>query len=227
MKLVLKGSDDTPYEPGRDFSVMITFDDDVTAKKADEVLGMFEQNLREEQGRLFHQWWNTDVLAFTSMGELAALEAAMADMIIVAIHDAQELPEMVAVWMKRFLERRKDRPGALVAILASGPEMPDASQGVLSQLRQAAALGHLDYFATRVNADWDKAGRDKAGRIEAGRTEAGRIEAGRIEAGRDEGMTRVASEAAAQFLMAGKSGAKHKLPQAEKAPAETCGTWKP
>jgi hypothetical protein len=207
MKLVLKGSNDPPCESGKDFSVMISFDDDVTAKRADEVLGMFEQNLKEEQGRLLHQWWNIDVLAFTSMGELAALEAAMADMIIVAIHDGQELPETVAIWMKRFLERRRDRPGALVAILASDPEMPDLSQGVLSQLKQAAALGHMDFFATRVNSGGHKAGGN--------------------EAGRDEGMTRVASEAAAQFVMACKSGAKHKSPHAARAPAETSGTWKP
>jgi hypothetical protein len=212
MKLVLKGTDNPPYESGQDFSVMISFDDDVTAKRADEILGMFEQNLRDEQGRLFHQWWNVDVLAFTSMGELAALEAAMADMIIIAIHDGQELPETVADWLKRFLERRKGRPGALVAILASDPQMPDLSQGVLAQLQQAAASGHMDFFATRVNADWDKAGKG---------------EARRIEAGRDEGMTRVASEAAEQFVLACKSGAKHKSPPAGKAPAEMWGVWKP
>jgi len=92
-----------------------------------------------------------------------------------------------------------------VAILASDPEMPDLSQGVLSQLKQAAALGRMDFFATRVNSGGYKAGGHKAGR--------------------DEGMTRVASEAAAQFVMACKSGAKHKSPHAARAPAETSGTW--
>jgi hypothetical protein len=181
MKLVLKGSDESPCESGKDLSVMIAFDDDVTARRADELLGQFEQSLKDEQGRLFHQWWNVDVLAFTSMVELAALEAAMADMVIVAIHDGQELPETVAVWLKRFLERRKDRPGAMVAILASEDQTADLSQGVLAQLQQAAALGHMDFFATRVNADWDK---------------AGGYQAGGHEADGDEGMTRVASKAA-------------------------------
>jgi len=205
MKLELKGPDNAPFEPGKDFSVMVAFDDDVTARRADDVLGLLEQNLKEEEGRLFHQWWNIDVLAFTSMGELAALEAAMADMIIIAIHDGQELPKTVAIWMKRFLDRRKDRPGALMAMLDSDPNKLDITQGVLPQLKQAAALGRMSFFATRVGSGGDKMGMGRAGG--------------------DDGMTRVACEAATQFVMASKSRARHKHPRAANVLAETCGAW--
>ena len=193
MNLVLKGADDPPFELGKDFGVMVSFDDDVTAKKANEVLVLLEQYLKNQQGRLFHQWWNIDVLAFTSMGELAALEAAMADMIIIAIHDGQQLPEAVATWMRRFLDRRDDRPGALMALLDSDPNRMDLSQGLLSQLRQAAELGHLDFFAARVSA------------------------------GRNEGASRVAIEAAAQFVLACKSRAQRTASRSPNAPQETIG----
>jgi hypothetical protein len=206
MKLVLKGPDEKPIEPGRDFSVMVSFDDDLSAKRADELLLMLEQRLRGEEGRLFHQWWNTDVLAFTSMGELAALEAAVADMIILALHDGQELPNTVAVWMKRFLERRDGRPGALVAVLDSDLQRPDFPEGMLSQLKQAAAVGQMDFFATRVRAGGDL---------------------GKGGAGGDECATRVASESAAQFVMACKGRAQRKPPGAGKAPAATCGVVTP
>jgi hypothetical protein len=156
VNLVLKGPNDAPYQAGRDFSVLISFDDAVTAKRADGVLQVLEQNLKEEQGRLLHQWWNTEVLAFTTMRELAALEAAAADMIIIAIREGRELPEMVATWMKRSLDLRKDRPGALVAMLDSDLKKPDASPGILSQLKQAAASGHMDFFATRAKAGSDQ-----------------------------------------------------------------------
>lgn len=188
---------------------MVVFDGDVTAGRADRFLGMLEQQLKDEEGRLMHQWWNIDVLAFTSMGDLAALEAAMADMIILAIRDADELPDTVAIWMKRFLDRRKDRPGAIMAMLESDSGKLEVSQGVLSQLEQAAASGHMDFFATRVRAGRNAGGHD-------GR-ETGR------EAECEEDMTRVALEAAAQYVKKFKSSARGRSSRGWKVPAETCG----
>jgi hypothetical protein len=196
MRQVLKSPDDSPYEEGRDLSVMIFFDDSVTVERADDVLELLEQNLREEQGRLFHQWWNTEVLAFTSLRELAASEAAWADMIILVIREGRELPDMVAAWLKRSLDLRKDRPGALVAMLDSGLPKPDASRGVLSQLQQSAASGRMDFFATRGNLR------------------------------RDNRAALRASEAAGQFALARKNGALPGRRLQCGVPAETCGTKK-
>jgi len=172
---------------------MIFFDDSVTAERADDVLELLEENLKEEQGRLFHQWWNTEVLAFASLRELAASEAAWADMIILVIREGRELPGMVAAWMKRSFDLRKDRPGALVALLDSDPQKPDAPRGIIPQLRQAAALGRMDFFATRGNLRGDNKAAVKA------------------------------SEAAGQFALARKNGALHGRPGRRGAPAETCG----
>jgi hypothetical protein len=177
MQQVLKSQDHAPYEEGTDFSVMIAFDDSVAAERADDVLELLEQNLKDEQGRLFHQWWNTEVLAFSSLREQAAAEAAWADMIILVLREGRELPGMVAAWMKRSLDLRKDRPGALVALLDSDPQKPDESQGVLSQLKKAAASGQMDFFATRGNLR------------------------------RDNRAALRASEAAGQFALARKNGA--------------------
>jgi hypothetical protein len=196
MQQVLKSADALPYEEGRDFSVMIFFDDSATAERADDVLELLEQNLQEEQGRLFHQWWNTEVLGFTSLRELAASEAAWADMIILVIREGRKLPDMVAAWMKRSLDLRKDRPGAMVAMLDSDLPKPDAARGVLWQLRQAAASGHMDFFATRGNLR-----RDNRAAIRA-------------------------SEAAGQFALARKNGASPGRRTQCGAPAETCGTKK-
>jgi hypothetical protein len=45
---------------------------------------------------------------------------------------------------------RKDCPCALVAVLDSDLKMADASPGTLSQLREAAAEGQMDFFAARA-----------------------------------------------------------------------------
>jgi hypothetical protein len=153
MKLVFKNPNEAPYEPGKDLSVVISFPDSTTAERANEILQQLGRNLKGEEGRLFHQWWNFEVLAFTSLRELAAAEAAAADMIIIGVHDEEELPETVADWMKRWLGLRKDHPGALVALLDAEPEKVNGSEGILSQLKQAAAMGQLDFFATRAREE--------------------------------------------------------------------------
>jgi type II secretory pathway predicted ATPase ExeA len=150
MNLVLKPPNDASYQAGKDFSVMISYDDSDAAGRADELLQRLGKNLEHEEGRLFHQWWNIEVLAFLLMRELAALEAATTDMIILVVREDRDLPDMVVAWMKRMLELRKDRPGALVVMLDSALENPGASREILLQLRQAAELGHMDFFATRL-----------------------------------------------------------------------------
>ena len=190
MKLVLKNPNEAPYEAGKDFSVVISFADSATAERASDVLQLLGRNLKAEEGRLFHQWWNIEVLAFTSLRELAAVEAATADMIIIGIQEGRELPETVAAWMKRWLDLRKDRPGALVAVLDSDLKKPDAAQGVISQLKQAAAVGQMDFFATRAKEGSDMEGARRAG------------------------------EAARQFVMARKkNGARNGLPGERRVPA--------
>jgi hypothetical protein len=194
MKLVLKSPNEAPYEAGKDFSVVISFDDSVTAERAGDVLQLLGRNLKKEEGRLFHQWWNIETMAFTSLRELAAAEAATADIIILGVHEGRGLPEMVISWLKRLVDLRKDRPGALVAILDSDKKTPDAAEGIISQLKQAAALGQLDFFATRAKE------------------------------GRDAGVVRRASEAARQFVMARKNGAPHGLPGEDPASSEVFST---
>jgi len=140
---------EAPYEEGKDFRVVIACEDSSTAPSACEVLEMIEQNLKAE-GRLFYQWWNFELLAITSLRDLAAAEAATADMILIDIHDRRELPRMVTEWMNQWLGRRKDRPGALVAVVDSDLKKPAASREIISQLKQAAAVGHMDFFASQA-----------------------------------------------------------------------------
>ena len=153
MQLVLKSPNEAPYEAGKDFSVMISFDDSVAATRADDVLQLLGQNLKAEEGRLFHQWWHVEDLAFTAMRELAALEAAMADSIIIVIHQGRQLTGMIGSWLERVLALRKDRPKALVAILDLAVTEPDAAQGLLSHLKQAAALGQMDFIAAQARLE--------------------------------------------------------------------------
>jgi hypothetical protein len=156
MTLVLKSPNEAPYEAGKDLNVVIVGEDSILAAgRVYEILDLLELTLKEE-GRLLYQWWDFDVLAFISLRELAAMEAATADIIIISVHKVRAIPERVTAWMKRCWDLRKDRPGALVAVLDSDLEMSGAAPEILSQLKKVAACGHLDFFATRAKEETNK-----------------------------------------------------------------------
>jgi hypothetical protein len=167
MRLVLKNSNEAPGQAGKDLGVMIAFDDSIAAERAEGFLQLLEQSLKQESGRLLHQWWSHEVLAFTLMRELAALEAASADLIIIAIRDAPDLDETVAAWLHRSLDLRQGRAGTLVVLLDSDLNHPDASQGLLCQLKQAAAAGRMDFFAAAARAGMNQGAALVAGGIAA------------------------------------------------------------
>jgi len=150
MNLILNSSNTEPYQPGRDFSVAIVCGDSAAATSACEVLELVEENLNGAE-RLFYQWWNFDVLATSTMRELelAATEAATADMLIICIRAGPELPVVVTDWMNQWLVLRKDLPGLLVALMDAGLKMPDASREILLQLRNVATLAQMDFIAAR------------------------------------------------------------------------------
>ena len=154
MKLVLKSPNEAPFEPGKDFSVVIACADSSTAAPACEVLELIEGRITDE-GRLFYQWWNFEVLTVESLRELAAVEAATADIIIIGLHEGRGLPREVSEWMKQWLGLRAGRPGALVALLAADLKTTAASERILAHLRAAAEFGHLEFFATRAREGGD------------------------------------------------------------------------
>jgi len=196
MKLVLKSPNEAPFEPSKDFSVVIACADSSAAAPACEVLELIESGLTDE-GRLFYQWWNFEVLTVDSLRELAAVEAATADIIIIGLHEGRGLPPEVSEWMKQWLGLRKNHPGALVALLDPELKTTAASEQILAHLRQAAAFGHMDFFATRARE------------------------------GGDPEVARWAGRAVRQFGMAHNTGAPCGPPGDRKEPGKRCRSNKP
>ena len=196
MRLGLNSSNEAACGAAWDLNVVIACEDSSTAAPVCEVLELIELNLHDE-GRLNYLWWNFEVLAIPTLRELAAAEAATADLIIIGIHEGRELPQEVNDWMNLWLPLRKDRPGALVAVLDSDLNQQGALQEIISQLKQVAALGQMDFFASRAS-----------------------------DVGRDAGVTGRVSDVVRQFVMARKNGAQLGLPSAGRLPAETCGAAK-
>ena len=76
----------------------------------------------------------------------AALAAAKADMLIIAVRDAEKVPRFLDLWIDAWLPQRAKRPGALVALIGV-PARPDAQSGYAHQLLEAVARqAGLDYL---------------------------------------------------------------------------------
>ena len=86
---------------------------------------------------------------------------------MLGIRENPELPWIVEAWIKRWLQLRKGRPGALVAVLDADLEKSDTATGMISQLKKLAAAGRLDFFVKSshgVEAEESDAGQSKAAR---------------------------------------------------------------
>jgi len=194
---MLKTSDAAPYKTGEDFGVLISCET-ATAARAFEVLELLDKNLKREPGRLLYQVWNVEALAFRELRELGAVEAALADVIILGLRAGRELSAAVGAWMRRCLDLRNGRPGALVVVLEADPRRADVPPELLSQLKAAAAAGQMDFFVTEA-----KVGNG---------------------VGRDDGMVRGAGAVARQFVLAHqKGGVSSGLPGGRRMPAEAGG----
>ncbi len=152
MKLVLDQPWMQPFDPAKDVRVVIACEDSTAAEQACALLDCVGKDCGAG-GRLIYRWWNFEVLAINSLRELASYEAAAADLIIIAAHESGKLAPGIRDWITRWLELRKGRGGALVALLASTPEVTGAPKVVFSKLKASAARGHLDFFAATCDPE--------------------------------------------------------------------------
>jgi len=156
MELVLKHPDNGPIEPTKDLVVLVACEDATTAPRACALLTRVGRKAGAK-GRLIYSWWTFGVLASTSLRQLAASEAAAADMIMIAAREGPGLPEAVKDWISLCLAtgEYRPRPRALVALLEPDKKQNGASRGVLSELEHLAEAGAVDFLANGDDEGWD------------------------------------------------------------------------
>ncbi len=153
MQLVLSHPLMDPFEPGRDLKALVACESSADGQTATELLGRLASG-SGLGGRLIYCSWNFELLTNASLRRLAASEAAAAAMIVVAARAEPPLPEKVVEWISLWLAVNDNHSRALVALLDSGAA-PSATSGALLQLKKAAALGRMDFFAKGTDAKLD------------------------------------------------------------------------
>ena len=92
-----------------------------------------------------HQWEISRLNDFCVLKD-AILMTMVADVILVSIYDAEELPKDFRVWMDAWLARRYLPAGALIALISVPGELSVQTKLARDYLRAVARKGRLDFL---------------------------------------------------------------------------------
>lgn len=129
--------------------VAVVFQDALTRSWVSELCERARQLLGTDTVRC--TGWKLSDLGKSVVFADAVLDALQADVIVVSIHSAAELPDDLCVWIEAWLPHRSPQAGALVALLGV-PETPFALSSLAQQhLRAVARRGGLDLLLEERN----------------------------------------------------------------------------
>jgi hypothetical protein len=119
------------------------YQDSVTQEWALQFAGGAMRAAQRE--RVQNSWFHAQGLGDQSILLDAASAAAAADVIVVSVYAAHELPHPLRIWFQAWLSRRLPRAGALAALIGS-EEALDAKVHTLDYLQSVARMAHLDFI---------------------------------------------------------------------------------
>lgn len=92
-------------------------------------------------------WWSFHSLGNSIPGTNAAVKAASADVIVFAMHAKGDLPDHIKWWIEAWLNKRGEREGALVGLLAREEPPYDMAPFREIYLRNIALRAGMDYLS--------------------------------------------------------------------------------
>jgi hypothetical protein len=126
------------------FSVVIVFEDFNTGKRAKRAYDFLVANLTREW-RVISHMWKFEVLGIPELREMAANDAAIANLIIVSSRGDRELPADVKDWIEMW-QGDKGEPVALVALFDQPPELAEHAQTTQAYLERVAKRERMEFF---------------------------------------------------------------------------------
>jgi hypothetical protein len=91
-------------------------------------------------------WWSFHLLGHSIAGRDAARKAASADVVVFAMGAEGDLPDEIKLWIENWLNKRGEREGALVGLLAREGPSPDLAPFREIYLRNVARRAGMDYL---------------------------------------------------------------------------------
>ena len=124
-------------------AAVAAFEDAPTEARVNE----FCQNLVRHLGakcQVTQQMWLFNELRIAQLRDIAAGEAARADLVIISAHHAQSFPSEVKDWIDLWLGHKGRRPDALLALF--DPVYVGDSTALQSYLKEAAKKAKIEFL---------------------------------------------------------------------------------
>ena len=131
-------------DPEYVLNVALICQDAPTRRWAAEVFGQVTQLVGEDAVR--STWWEISRLSDPQVFMNAVLTVMRADVILISIHDAKELPVNLCVWIDAWLPRRRLPTGALIALVSVPGQSDVQTDHTRDYLRAVAHRGQLDFL---------------------------------------------------------------------------------
>jgi hypothetical protein len=125
-----------PDDTGQALNIVTVYQDALTRYWATELWDRVGQLIGD--GGVCTQSWKIGDLKLALALAKAVQAAAVADVLVISVRDAAELPLLLRVWIDAWMPVRAGRPGALVALIGL-PAQPDTQSGHAYQYLQAVA----------------------------------------------------------------------------------------
>jgi hypothetical protein len=129
-------------------ALLATFEDSITGTRVKS----FRQGISRGLGtdcRIVERVWLFNTLRLQELREIAAEEASASDLIIIAAHQSESLPDEVKSWIDLWLRPKVRHPAVLLALL--DPEEEDAPRGVQAYLQDAARRGGMEFLVAAAD----------------------------------------------------------------------------
>lgn len=131
-------------ESGYVLNIVGIYQDTVTRDWAIQICQQATQSARV--GHVQNSWFNVHSLGDSGVFEDAVGAALRADVIVVSIYAADELPLELCVWFEAWLARRPVRVSALTALIGVADPLDSESLRTIKYLEGVARKGQLDFI---------------------------------------------------------------------------------
>jgi hypothetical protein len=124
-------------------TALAAYEDTATHNRVEEFCRLLSRQFGPKC-QVTKQMWLLNELRSPQLRAIAAADAAAVDLVIVAVHHAEALPEELCDWVKLWLGRKGKRPNALVALF--DPAYRGDSSRLRAFLAEAARRGRLEFL---------------------------------------------------------------------------------
>ena len=135
---------------GSALSVVVAYEDFERGTHAKTTCDFLAQSLGKGW-KISNQMWKFSVLEIEALREMAARDAAAADIIMVSLHCGSALPEPVKHWIEGWAGQARNAT-ALVALFDGPSEAPPGTPDTRAWLAEAARRAGLEFFAQPAGA---------------------------------------------------------------------------